>query len=213
MTVSVDCNALGRACDREDMEPAGFDLSLSYEWTLWVLAHGLPEMPGPEFAIDQSVPVAYWIGPTTAAVLHIRRIRTAAYEQDVDSEHEVVTETDIEVFRLVDGSWEGRGGGGGGWDDESPLARIDVPPDHVDLHGMNCGGVGDSGSKALWGEVGTDAAFTEVIQAGCVTRRRVEAPTGAFVVSAEYEHPFTVRVLDSRENLLAEVWEPAGSDL
>jgi hypothetical protein len=105
----------------------------------------------------------------------------------------------------------GGGGGSGGWVDDSPLARVEVPAGHANLHGMNSGSVGDRGCKGLWGEVGTEAAFAEVIQSGTVTRRAVQAPISAFVVGGEYEKPFIVRVLNSHDAPLAEVEEPAGS--
>lgn len=130
----------------------------------------------PTSALAWSVPVSYWIGPDTAAVLHIRRF----YEED---DAEVLIETDIDLFCRVDGAWRTSGGGGGGWKGESPLARIYVPPRHVDLHGVNGGWSEGRGCKALWGEVGTAAAIAEVDQAGTVTRHPVEAPVGAFVAA------------------------------
>jgi hypothetical protein len=50
-----------------------------------------------------------------------------------------------------------------------------------------------------------------VIRGGRVTRRPVEAPTGAFVVCAEVTQPFTVRVLNAHGDVLAEIEEQAGS--
>jgi hypothetical protein len=185
------------------MRPESFDADLAERWSRWVLDHGLPEVPGSELGVGESVPVAYWIGPSTAAVLHIRRV------QDEDDEC-LLTETDIDLFCLVEGNWETWGGGGGGWPDKSPLARLAVAPTHVDLGGMNSGVVGDRGCKALWGSVGTEAVMAEVRQAGQVTRRPVESPVGAFVVSGEYTEPFTVRVLNAQGDVLAEVEEPAG---
>ena len=49
-------------------------------------------------------------------------------------------------------------------------------------------------------------------QAGKVVRRPVEAPVGLFVVCADYADPFTVRVLDAHDRVLAEFEEPAGFD-
>lgn len=160
-------------------------------------------MPGADLALDWSVPVSYWIGPDTAAVLHIRRFR----EED---DAQVLTETSVDLFCRVDGAWEAWGGGGGGWKGESPLTRVDVLPGHVDLHGANGGWVQTRGCKALWGEVGTAAAVAEVEQAGSVTRHPVVAPVGAFVVCADYAQPLTVRILDQRGELLAEIEDPAG---
>src|SRR4051794_16192492 len=111
------------------MQPASFDLAEQQRWSRWVLAHGLPDVPVTELGLEQSVPVAYWLSPNTAAVLHIRRYL------DADDSGEVI-EADVDIFCLVDDAWEGMGSGGGGWSGESPLARIDVPPDHVSLGGM-----------------------------------------------------------------------------
>lgn len=157
--------------------------------------------------------MAYWIGPTTAAVLHIRHIREPVDEQDLDRREEMFIETDIDLFGRVDDAWQGWGGGGGAWADHLPLARVDVPPGSANLHGMNSASIGDRGCKALWGEVGTEAAFAEVIQSDQVTRRAVQAPTGAYVVCGEYDHPFTVRILNSQDVPLAEVEEPVGFKL
>jgi hypothetical protein len=187
------------------MRPASFDGEQCEQWSRWVLQNGLPPLPGSELATGESVPVAYWIGPTTAAVLHIRRI------QDEDDD-EVLTETDIDLFCWVGGRWEGFGSGGGGWYDDSPLERRELAPDVVNLGGMNSGSHGIVGCKALSGEVGADAAIAEVHQAGRVTRRAVEAPVGAFVVCGEYNEPFTVRVVNADGDLLAEIEESAGTE-
>jgi hypothetical protein len=190
------------------MRPGSFDLVLQEQWSRWVLAHGLPDLPGTELDVDQAVPVAYWIGPTTAAVLHIRRY----VDEDVDEDDDrLITETDVDLFCLADSVWESWGGGGGGWQDTAPLARYEVPPDYVDLSAMNGGSMGDRGCKALSGVVGVEAASAEVIQGGRVTRRPVEAPNGAFVVCAEVTQPFTVRVLNAHGDVLAEIEERAGS--
>jgi hypothetical protein len=58
------------------------------------------------------------------------------------------------------------------------LTRPDVPPEHVELHGVIGGGSGDRGCKALLGEVGTAAAFVEVEQCGTVTRRPADSGAG-----------------------------------
>jgi hypothetical protein len=187
------------------MRPASFAGEMCEQWSRWVLENGLPPLPGSELAIGESVPVAYWIGPTTAAVLHVSRTR---YEED----DEVLTETDIDLFCWVDGRWEGFGGGGGGWYDDSPLERRALARHYVDLGGMNGGSNGFVGCKALSGEVGTDAATAEVNQAGQITRRAVEAPVGLFVVCGEYYEPFTVRVMNADGDLLAEIEESAGTE-
>jgi hypothetical protein len=187
------------------MRPESFHQELSEHWSRWVLGHGLPEIPGHDLGVGESVPVAYWMGPSTAAVLHIRRF---VWDDEEDPE----IQTDVELFCLIDAEWETCGGGGGGWSEESPLRRVDVEPRHATLDGMTGGWSADRGCTALWGEVGTDAATVEVMQAGQLTRRPVEAPVGAIVVCADYAKPFTVRILDAQDRLLAKVEQPAGFD-
>ena len=187
------------------MRPESFHQDLSEEWSRWVLAHGLPEIPSPDLAVGESVPVAYWIGTSTAAVLHIR---WALWDDD----EEPMTEADVELFCRSGSTWELNGGGGGQWSMESSLSPTDVDPRSVELDGTISVWSQDRGCKALWGSVGTDAAIAEVIQADQVTRRPVEAPVGAFVVCADYAEAFIVRILDAQGELLVEVEEPAGSD-
>lgn len=100
-----------------------------------------------------------------------------------------------------------------GWKAESPLARIEVPSSHVDLHGAIGGWAEERGCKALWGLVGTEAAVAKVEQAGSVTRWPVEAPVGVFVVCADYAQPFTIRLLDSRGEVLAQIEEPTALEV
>src|SRR5215471_14523738 len=116
------------------MRPATFHLDRQEQWSRWVLVHGLPALPGTELDVDQAVPVAYWIGPTTAAVLHVRRYVVEDMGEDDDL---LITETDVDLFCRADSGWESRGGGGGGWEDTAPLARYEVPRDYVALSGMN----------------------------------------------------------------------------
>lgn len=187
------------------MRPESFDADLAVQWSRWVLDHGLPEVPGSELSVGESVPVAYWIGPSTAAVLHIRRV------QDEDDECPL-TETDIDLFCLVDGNWKTWGSGG-----RRLAGRVTAGPvgGGAESRGprrdeQRCGR--GRGCKALWGSVGTEAVMAEVRQASQLTRRPVEAPVGAFVVCGEYAKPFTVRVLNAHGDVLAEVEEPAGFD-
>jgi hypothetical protein len=185
------------------MRPEAFDNDHAVDWSRWVLENGLPALPQSELAVGGSVPVAYWVGPTTAAVLHIRRIR-------IEDDDEAVTETDIDLFYLVDERWELYGGGGGGWDEHAPLERQQVPSDYAELGGMNSNSINEGGCKALWGIVGVDAAVAEVHQASRITRREIEAPVGAVVVSGKYSQPMTVRILTEAGDVLAVIEEPAG---
>jgi len=144
--------------------------------------------------------VALWLGPHSAAVLHIRR------RQD-EEDPEPFSEVDVALYSRTDGIWQGGGGGGaGGWSGDA-LARWQLPARAVQLDGKLAGGE----VVALWGEVGVDAAFAEVEQDGVLTRRPVEAPTGHYVVSADFDRPFTVRVFDAGGALLSQREESAGS--
>jgi hypothetical protein len=93
------------------VRPDSFDADLADEWSRWVLAHGLPDLPGPDLAPGESVPVAYWIGPRTAAVMHVRW-------DDGEEDQPPFTESDVVLFHLVDGAWEDLSSGGGNWADE-----------------------------------------------------------------------------------------------
>ena len=188
------------------MQPGGFhEERYGAAWDEWVLAHGLPELPGPSIAVGESVPVARWIGPRTAAVLHIRRVQDT---DEPDPWH--WNEVDVNLFLRVDGEWQTNGSGGaGGWSGDTLVPEA-VAADVVRLDGMQVGAAGGTGVKALWGEVGAAAAVAEVAQFGEVTRRPVEATAGLYVVSAALEAPFTVRVLDDRGVVLAEIAEQAG---
>lgn len=187
------------------MRPKDFAAELSTDWSRWVLQNGLPNLPRSDVAMGDSVPVAYWVGPTTAAVLHVR------WNDEVEDDEPPFTESDVELFYLDAGEWEPAGGGGGNWADERPaLTRPAVPDDYVAWHGVNGGWIGDRGCKALSGEVGRAAAFIEVEQDGRVTRRPVDSDSGAVVVCGEYDLPMTIRVLDASNRLLAVEEEPAG---
>jgi hypothetical protein len=170
-----------------------------------VLDHGLPDLPGPGLVLGESVPVSYWIGPSTAAVAHVRFVRR-------DADEDPFPEVDVELFCRVGGTWETWGGGGSNWTEEPTLARVTVPARYADPGGMTGGWSEERGCTALFGAVGVDAVTAEVLQAGEVTRRPVEAPVGLLVVCADSRSPFTVRVLDADGRLLAEVDQAAGFD-
>jgi len=185
------------------MRPATFDADRSEAWSAWVLDHGLPELPGSNLAVGQSVPVSFWAGPTAGAVIHVRRV--------FDERHEApVIETEIDQLLRVEGRWRPEMSSGGSWPDDPPLARIQVPPTFVALDGSGGSEYLGQGTKALWGRLGTDAAVAKVHQAGQVVRRPVEAPVGLFVVCADVSDAFTLRVLGVDGRVLAEIQEPAG---
>lgn len=192
------------------MRPESFDVERQEDWSRWVLEQGLPEFPGNQsIRVGEAVPVSYWVGPDTAAVLHVR-IPPADWR---DEDEEPSAEYDVECFVRTDDGWDCLGGGGSGPAPEPPLARVDVPPRYAALDGVVAGSAGETGVTARYGEVGTAASVVELHQAGRVTRRPVSAPIGLQVVSGHHAEPFTVRVLDDRGEPLAEIDHPAGWDL
>lgn len=165
--------------------------------------HGLPDLPRAPVAFGDSVPVAYWVGPRTAVVLHVYR----SQDEGAPGPH---TGIDLRLLARVEDGWEYRGGLRT-WSQDEPLTP-QVPAREVRLDGSTCSWwtPDDDGRKALYGQVGSDAAVAEVEQLGEVTRRAVEAPTGRFVVCVVADTPATIRFLDRHGALLAEVEEPAG---
>jgi hypothetical protein len=185
------------------VRPPDFWAGHSHLWDEWVRDHGLPELPRTPVAFGESVPVAYWVGPRTAAVLHL-------YRSQDEGAPEPHTGLDLRLLARVGDGWEYRGGARSWSADELPEPR--VPAREVRLEGNACNWwtPDDDGRKALYLVVGADAAVAEVEQFGEVTRRTIEAPTGLFVVCVVADAPCTVRVLDRDGGLLAEIDEPAG---
>ena len=185
------------------MRPPDFQAEHSHLWDEWVRDHGLPELPHTPVAFGESVPVAYWVGPRTAAVLHL-------YRSQDEGAPEPHTGTDLRLLARVGDGWEYRGGSRSWSADE--LLEPRIPAREVRLDGNVCSwwSPDDDGRKALHGQVGADAAVAEVEQFGEVTRRTIEAPMGLFVVCVVADAPCTVRVLDRDGELLAEIEEPAG---
>jgi hypothetical protein len=183
--------------------PPDFWAGHGHLWDEWVRDHGLPELPGTPVAFGDSVPVAYWVGPRTAAVLHVYR----AQDDGAPGPH---TGTDLRLLARIGDDWEYRGGSRT-WSAEEPM-EPQLPAREVRIDGNVCdwSTPGDDGRKALYGQVGADAAVAEVEQLGEITRRAVEAPTGRFVVCVVADAPATVRILDRHGELLAEIEEPAG---
>jgi hypothetical protein len=192
-------------CEPVRMTLDGLAAEHSVAWSLQVLERGLPALPA-RLGSRESVPVARWRGPSTAAVLHLRH--WLADDGTPES-----TEVEIECFRIaVDGSWETAGSGGAGGDHMPELTRVDVPPGHADLTGLVASLVDSDGCVAMWGEVGSAAATLEVEQGGEVSRRPVEAPLGWVVVSGEAGSPFTARVRDGSGVVLTEMSWPEARD-
>ena len=182
--------------------------------------YGLPKLPT-HLGIDDSVPVAFWVGPTTAAVLCIRRL---LHNDPNDDDDDDVTDVDVTVYHRIGDSWQIGASGGGAWlhrdgagvryvpDPGEPFARVPGSPRRADLDGW-IGGSGDGrAGGALYGEIGDEAAFITVEQAGVSTRAPVVAPTGIAVVSFDGATPAVIRITDAAGELLAELMEPAMAD-
>ena len=181
------------------MVPPGFGAAFSESWSHWVLEHGLPDLPE-RLADGESVPVAWWTGPESAAVLHVRRW----VPDEPDGLESAWTEVDVQVFERADGDWAiAASGGAGGWPDPS-LRWTHVPEDHASLSGVVAGGWTERPHVALWGEVGTAAATLEVEQDGRTTTAAIVSPLGWVVVSAAVGGPCTARVRDAAGRVLAE---------
>ncbi|MDT0275696.1 hypothetical protein [Blastococcus goldschmidtiae] len=183
--------------------PPDFWAGHSHLWDEWVRDHGLPELPRTPVAFGDSVPVAYWVGVRTAAVLHL-------YRSQDEGAPEPHTGTDLRLLAMVGDGWEYRGGLRSWSADELLVPPVPAREVRLDYQVCDWRAPDDDGCKALYGVVGVDAAIAEVEQLGELTRRTVEAPTGLFVVSVVADAPCTVRILDRDGEVLAEIEEPAG---
>lgn len=181
-------------------------MELCTDWSLWVLENGLPRLPD-QLAEHSSVPVTWWRGPDSAAVLHVRR-------WPADGEQEPFTEVDVEVFALADGRWQlAASGGAGGWP-EAALRPTEVRAGHADLGGVVEGTSGGVHVVALWGEAGASAATSEVEQGDVVTSHPVVGEWGWVVVSAVVRGSVTARVRDADGRVMAEATAgPWGEDV
>ncbi len=179
------------------MMPGSFDEELMTDWSLWVLDHGLPDFPE-VVRVGESVPVAHWVGPAFASVLHV-----AWRWGDPDDEDYLVS--DVEVFRKSAAGWErSMGGGGTGWFDP-PLRRPELEPREAWVVHEHCSG--DEGWQccAVFGVAGVDAVQVRIEDADGVVTRPLDSPIGAFVACADGDHPALVRVLTiGGESLISE---------
>lgn len=184
-------------------QPESFDEDLMTDWSRWVLDHGLAQLP-PRVDRGESVPVARWVGPTYAAVLHVRWTWGDPEEDD-----ELLSE--VQVFARADGSWEqSLGSGGTGWLDPPFQRPAAMAPRSAALVGGHCSGRDSWYCCSVFGIAGSEAAFVEVVDGDGMTRRSVESPFGAFVVGSDGWQRARVRVRDNNERVLLE--ENFGAD-
>ncbi len=183
--------------------PGSFHRDEQPDWALWVLDHGLPELPA-QLAVDECVPVSRWLGPDIAAVTTVTRY--------VDDEGDEWVDDDTMFFLRSAHGWEQDGGSGGAGapvvDDDAYASNRGVfgdrplAPDQVVMEPSVWSGGRDWSAVAVIGLAGSNAAVGEVEQAGQVVRAPLEAPVGMFVIAFRGEQPAVVRVLDATGKIL-----------
>ncbi len=179
--------------------PPSFDEEWATDWSIWVLDHGLPELPA-TVVPGQSVPVAYWAGPRFGGVLHVRWSWSRHHRDDQ-------LQSEVEPFRRVERAWRPTGArGGSGWYDP-PLARLDLGPREAFTGGMytqNHATEGPMGICMIDGVAGTDGAWVEIATAAGEVRRPLDSPIGAFVAVTNLGRAATLRILDKEGATLLE---------
>jgi hypothetical protein len=170
------------------MLPTSFAEDLMTDWGLWVLDHGLPELPA-TVEIGESVPVARWVGPRFASVLHVQWMWS-------DDHHRDYLASEVEVFVRTASGWDASDAiGGTSWFDP-PLQRPSwVGPRDARIVGQHCSGSSGWSCRAVYGLAGDEAAFIEVIDARGVIRRPFDSAEGAFVACSDATETAEVRVL------------------
>jgi hypothetical protein len=169
-------------------QPASFDEELMTDWSLWLLDHGLPELPE-RVELGQSVPVARWAGRRFGAVLHLQWNWSDDHEDDYLA-------TEVELFCLTESGWEAASGGGGSnWPFEPPLTRPVVPAASAEFWGETGSGELGWSVVAFDGLSGTDATAVEVTDSDGVTRQSVDSPLGVVLAAFDATKPATVRVI------------------
>jgi hypothetical protein len=185
--------------------PSSFDGDYIGEWSEWVLANGLPDLPG-RVGVDEAVPVAFWRTGDWAAVLNVQYVAP-----DPPWEIHASLESELLRFHALGGDWEmANASGGTGWSDDVKLAR----PLGLGPRGVMCTGSGLSGEVGwacgtLNGVAGTDATAVEVRQGGRRLRQRIDSTIGAWVAAFDATRPAEVRVLSGDSVLFAEELPPA----
>jgi hypothetical protein len=177
------------------VQPKSFDEDLMTEWSVWVLDNGLPPLPD---GVDpgESVPVAQWVGPRFAAVLHIQWMWSEDHNDDSLS-------TETQVFVRRGQHWEiADGQGGSSWFDPPFERPSRVGPRTVAIGHEFCATEPSRSCCAVDGFVGSDAAHIEVEDADGMTRRPVESPFGAVIVCSDGAGDATFRVLDGDGRVL-----------
>lgn len=172
-----------------DSSPSSFGEEEAYSWCLWVLDHGLPELPV-GIAKGESVPVARWAGPEFGAVLRVEWAWSP--DQSISGPDELVSI--VQVFRRTVQGWEDTlADGGSGWLDP-PLQRPPIVPRGVHMGNLHSSGAADWRCVARYGVVGRDVASAELSCGDDVITREVESTIGAVIVASDGLRPSIVRL-------------------
>jgi hypothetical protein len=171
--------------------PESFAEGLSSDWELWVLDHGLPDLPD-RLEPGEAVPVAYWRGPLWAAVLELGYM-----EPEPEDDDGPYLDSDAGGFRWSDGDWEPSNGRGGvGWSGGVELRRPSVEPEEVVLYGTgrNPSYEGDWACGVAEGVCGDAITVIELEQDGERFSKAVDSPVGAWIVAFDAQRPAVVRL-------------------
>lgn len=170
------------------------------EWSLWVLEHGLPNLPA-SVKKGESVPVARWVGGRVGAVLHVQWMwEHHAGDDDLRPSEDDFLISEVACFRRVDGGWQqGDGGGGSGWYSPVLERSNSIGPAETRPFGLH----GEGGCcLAPYGITGTAARFIEVETEGRVERAPLESPIGAWIAAWDPAFAATVRILGDGDGVL-----------
>jgi hypothetical protein len=183
--------------------PPSFDAEFTPAWSLWVLDHGLPTLPE-TLGLNDSVPVARWVGPRFAAVFHVRWLSW----EELDGPAE--PDSQVEFLRRRDDGWQvAYGSGGSNWFDPQ-LRRPELPASDAQWSGMTCV-TGDEGwyCCALEGLVGRAATTIEVEDRDGLTVHPIESPLGVALAAFDGKRRATIRIRSSDGDImLTEAFDP-----
>jgi hypothetical protein len=173
-----------------DGKPESFDERFMTDWSLYVLAKGLVDLPSTVHR-GESVPVARWTLGAFGAVLHVQ------WSWSEEEPEDDCLQGEIEVFRREEDAWVPSNGSGGGAWPNPPLEQVAIASDSAEVWGMHCSGGDGWYCCALEGLAGAGARSVEVASHGRAASMPVESPLGYFVAAFDGERPAVVRVLDA----------------
>jgi hypothetical protein len=187
--------------------PRSFHNQYTHDWALWVLEHGLPELPT-VLDDDDEVPIAYWAGLRCASVIF-----RSWWEPLVDDFPEGWSlplgrevNTEHYSYRRSSRGWVATGSTGGeAGPIGDPLAPASVQPRDAHVGGGFVEGGIDGGVAGVVGIAGGEANLIELkVDGEAPMRRSLQAPLRWFVVCFEPSDSGTLRVLDGQDRPLFE---------